>query len=189
VDDGGLVGYVVALRGLAVVSPIDCLARVEDSALDPVFAMLFSLTNGFLVCATVVDRIGPCRFLVCVWLGAGNLPTFGYRHVVALIGFLSCFLINIQRMSLGVSIVAMVNQTKTNHFADYNSTIKVCPMRSKSHSTSLGGLQPRIEVISIRELAEQWVMKLSVVVHERLEFYWSSNKLVHHCLLRLGDGK
>ncbi|GFS51253.1 inorganic phosphate cotransporter, partial [Nephila pilipes] len=64
----------------------------------------------------------------------GNLPTFGYRHVVALIGFLSCFLINIQRMSLGVSIVAMVNQTKTDHLADYNSTIKVCPM---SNSTKI----------------------------------------------------
>ncbi|GFY66605.1 vesicular glutamate transporter 2.2 [Trichonephila inaurata madagascariensis] len=58
---------------------------------------------------------------------ARNLPFFGYRHVVALIGFLSCFLINIQRMSLGVSIVAMVNQT-TVHLAHFNSSIKVCPM-------------------------------------------------------------
>ncbi|GIY79337.1 probable small intestine urate exporter [Caerostris darwini] len=73
--------------------------------------------------------------------GVSNPSTLGRRHVVAFMGFLSCFLINIQRMSLGVSIVAMVNQTATDHVIDLNSTIIVCP----SINSTLSSLKQKVE--------------------------------------------
>ncbi|CAL1293103.1 unnamed protein product [Larinioides sclopetarius] len=69
-------------------------------------------------------------------IGIVKPPSLGYRHVVALIGFASCFLINIQRMSLGVAIVAMVNQTVPDRLADSNSTAMVCPYSNETKSSS-----------------------------------------------------
>ncbi|GBN01682.1 Putative inorganic phosphate cotransporter [Araneus ventricosus] len=69
-------------------------------------------------------------------MGIVKPPSLGYRHVVALIGFASCFLINIQRMSLGVAIVAMVNQTVPDRLTDSNSTAMVCPYSNETRSSS-----------------------------------------------------
>ncbi|KAF8787744.1 putative inorganic phosphate cotransporter like protein [Argiope bruennichi] len=70
-------------------------------------------------------------------IGVVKPPSLGYRHVVALIGFASCFLVNIQRMSLGVAIVAMVNQTVPDRLAESNSTAIVCPYSNETKSSSV----------------------------------------------------
>ncbi|GBN41715.1 Putative inorganic phosphate cotransporter [Araneus ventricosus] len=63
-------------------------------------------------------------------------PSLGYRHVMVLIGFSSCFLIQIQRLSLSVAIVAMVNHTTTNLLTKSNSTFMVCPYRTEIKNSS-----------------------------------------------------
>ncbi|KAG8177028.1 hypothetical protein JTE90_024079 [Oedothorax gibbosus] len=49
----------------------------------------------------------------------------GYRHLVAIILFSICFVINVQRLSTAIVIVAMVNHTYKEPFAAINSS-KVC---------------------------------------------------------------
>ncbi|GBM78456.1 Putative inorganic phosphate cotransporter [Araneus ventricosus] len=54
----------------------------------------------------------------------------GQRHVVIFIGFLNCFLINTNRLVLGVSIVAMVKHGQMNETSKRNISEISCPLPS-----------------------------------------------------------
>ncbi|GBN41854.1 hypothetical protein AVEN_196758-1 [Araneus ventricosus] len=52
----------------------------------------------------------------------------GLRHAVTLVGFLSCFLQNANRLVLGVGIVAMVKHGQTKESSNWNGSEISCPM-------------------------------------------------------------
>ncbi|CAL1270644.1 unnamed protein product, partial [Larinioides sclopetarius] len=51
----------------------------------------------------------------------------GQRHIVTFFGFLNCFLINTNRLVLGVSVVTMVKHRQTNETSKWNKSEISCP--------------------------------------------------------------
>ncbi|GFT22559.1 hypothetical protein NPIL_414971, partial [Nephila pilipes] len=65
-----------------------------------------------------------------------NTYCIGKRHVVTILGFLLCALLNANRLVLGVAIVAMVKHHHTNETVLRNTSELSCPLLLTSANTS-----------------------------------------------------
>ncbi|CAL1293111.1 unnamed protein product [Larinioides sclopetarius] len=63
---------------------------------------------------------------------------FGERHVVTLVGFLTCFLLTANRLVLSVGIVAMVKHVNAKESSKWNESEIICPMPSKPPKLVVG---------------------------------------------------
>ncbi|GFU17851.1 hypothetical protein NPIL_90521 [Nephila pilipes] len=61
----------------------------------------------------------------------------GKRHIVTLLSFITCGLLNANRLVVGVGIVAMVKHSYTNETPHLNASEPSCPVDSRSSNTTI----------------------------------------------------
>ncbi|GFU17314.1 inorganic phosphate cotransporter, partial [Nephila pilipes] len=74
---------------------------------------------------------------LCESTHANRTCCIGRRYVVTILGFILCCLMNINRLVIGVAIVAMVKHGHKNETTHRNESELSCPLRSTSSSSTI----------------------------------------------------